>query len=239
MNESIPKGYCQCGCGSETEVAPKTRTEMGWVKGKPKPYFGMHRTGPSFAERKAYLARRKAERPDISYGRCYCGCGEVVPIAKTTVRGHGRDVLLGEPIRYCPGHIRQRRGPDYVVEPETGCWLWCHPVAPGTGYGYVWLGAGKVKSAHRFYYEKRYGLIGQGMHLHHVCRQRKCVNPEHLKPVKPSEHVRTHAQLSWEDVENIRLQLPKNAREANHMARQYGVTVYHIRSIVNNDRWKR
>lgn len=30
-----PTGRCLCGCGMPTRVAPKTRSEVGWVKGEP------------------------------------------------------------------------------------------------------------------------------------------------------------------------------------------------------------
>ena len=35
-------GYCRCGCGQETEVAPRTRASIGWIKGEPKPYARGH-----------------------------------------------------------------------------------------------------------------------------------------------------------------------------------------------------
>ena len=31
----IPYGYCHCGCGKLTELAPRTNRNRGWVKGKP------------------------------------------------------------------------------------------------------------------------------------------------------------------------------------------------------------
>lgn len=34
---------CQCGCGELTEIAVKTRTELGWVAGHPKPFLPKHK----------------------------------------------------------------------------------------------------------------------------------------------------------------------------------------------------
>lgn len=34
VNESIPVGSCQCGCGRATTPAPMTRKNRGWVKGE-------------------------------------------------------------------------------------------------------------------------------------------------------------------------------------------------------------
>lgn len=38
----IPYGYCLCGCGQKTEIAPKTQTKYGHTKGMPKPYCLQH-----------------------------------------------------------------------------------------------------------------------------------------------------------------------------------------------------
>jgi hypothetical protein len=31
----IPEGYCQCGCGKKTKLAPYSSKRIGWIKGKP------------------------------------------------------------------------------------------------------------------------------------------------------------------------------------------------------------
>lgn len=31
----IPVGYCQCGCGEKTRLAPRNHKGIGWVKGQP------------------------------------------------------------------------------------------------------------------------------------------------------------------------------------------------------------
>lgn len=41
--DNIPIGYCQCGCGQKTSLAPQTDTKRGWVKGKPVRFVQFHR----------------------------------------------------------------------------------------------------------------------------------------------------------------------------------------------------
>jgi HNH endonuclease len=67
----------------------------------------------------------------------------------------------------------------YVVD-ESGCWLWCG--ATSEGYGSVWLAdEHRTEFAHRLFWQDRYGAIPDGKEIDHVCRVRRCVNPEHLR----------------------------------------------------------
>lgn len=36
------RGYCQCGCGERTSLAPANNRGKGWVKGEPLPYVRYH-----------------------------------------------------------------------------------------------------------------------------------------------------------------------------------------------------
>lgn len=38
----IPYGYCYCGCGKKTSIAPSSRRDKDWVKGKPLKYTHGH-----------------------------------------------------------------------------------------------------------------------------------------------------------------------------------------------------
>ena len=78
-----------------------------------------------------------------------------------------------------PKHVAAK-----ILKGELGeCWLWT--AALTTGYGTVWVD-GEQYLAHRFVYEHYRGPITEET-LDHLCRVRRCVNPDHLEPV--SNHV--------------------------------------------------
>lgn len=59
------------------------------------------------------------------------------------------------------------------------CWIW-KGVFNDRGYGVFGFNSKKHK-AHRFIYEYLVGEIAKGLVTDHLCRNRKCVNPEHLE----------------------------------------------------------
>lgn len=74
-----------------------------------------------------------------------------------------------------------------IPEPMSGCWLWTGAIT-ADGYGRFY--DKRTHSAHRYSYQKLVGEIPQGLHVDHKCRQRSCVNPDHLEPVTQAENTR-------------------------------------------------
>lgn len=73
---------------------------------------------------------------------------------------------------------------------ESGCWEW---MASKGSNGYGRFGDGWKKSpklSHRASYEALTGPIPDGLVIDHLCRNRGCVNPDHLEPVTIGENVR-------------------------------------------------
>ncbi|MFB4265358.1 HNH endonuclease signature motif containing protein [Nonomuraea sp. GTA35] len=67
------------------------------------------------------------------------------------------------------------------VDASGDCWEWTG--ARGYGYGRFSVAAGDHRGAHRWAYEYLVGPIPEGLQLDHLCRNRACVNPDHLEPV--------------------------------------------------------
>lgn len=72
------------------------------------------------------------------------------------------------------------------INDATGCWIWTAGLFP-RGYASYWHN-GKNYSGHRAAFEAFKGPIQVGLHLDHLCRTPKCVNPDHLEAVTPKEN---------------------------------------------------
>lgn len=85
------------------------------------------------------------------------------------------------PSRRIAGDPEARFWPRVNRTPE-GCWLWTAKAQTSNGYGQLRVN-GRMVLVHRFAYELLVGPIPEGMQIDHLCRVRRCVNPDHLEPV--------------------------------------------------------
>lgn len=114
------------------------------------------------------------------------------------------------------------------VNPVSGCIEWTAGMVGG--YGKFTL-KGRCVLAHRWYFEYCKGGIPSGLQLDHLCRNRRCVNPDHLEPVTCKENLmrgdtfqarnaaKTHCPQGHEySEENTRVD-PKGSRRCRECSR--------------------
>jgi HNH endonuclease len=79
----------------------------------------------------------------------------------------------------------------WPIEVVGDCHVWQGAMLRN-GYGTVTVD-GRTWLAHRYAYTTQRGPIPDGLHIDHLCRNRACVNPDHLEPVTQAENNRRAA----------------------------------------------
>jgi hypothetical protein len=77
------------------------------------------------------------------------------------------------------------------------------------------------------------------MELDHRCKQKDCMNPDHLEPVSHTENVRrgSHTVLDWEKVREIRRLAAMGSKQVK-IAERFGITRTQVWHIVHNRQWR-
>lgn len=119
---------------------------------------------------------------------------------------------------------------------KDGCWIWLLAKMPN-GYGIVSVNRKNIM-AHRFYYEKYKGLIPDGMQVDHLCRNRACVNPDHLQAVSQQVNIQRgiSAKLNNNSILKIR-EMYRSGKKQMTIASIFNIGQDEVSRIVNNKRW--
>lgn len=76
---------------------------------------------------------------------------------------------------------------EKVDKTKDGCWLWIGGISDG-GYG-VFDYNGKSHNSHKWLYERNKKRVPKNKQLDHLCRNRACVNPDHLEIVTFKQNI--------------------------------------------------
>lgn len=85
---------------------------------------------------------------------------------------------------------------DRIAPNHVDCWEWTGYV-DRAGYGLVRFD-GSTTTAHRAVYRMLVGPVPDGLELDHLCRNRACVNPDHVEPVTHAVNV-ARRRLAFSD----------------------------------------
>lgn len=147
---------------------------------------------------------------------------------------------------------------SHVRKRSSGCWEWT-AATTNRGYGNL-LSNGRNVSAHRKAWELTYGRIPAGMCVLHLCDNRCCVNPSHLRlgTVRDNNrdcaakgrqfHVPSHlkargsdhgiAKLNEAQVAEILRAYRNGTMTQKELARRYGVCKQTVCNIVHRRIWR-
>lgn len=81
-----------------------------------------------------------------------------------------------------PANYSLNKFERFVQRTDSGCWEWKGKIHNKDGYGIAYLN-GREIMAHRLSYALFKEPLNTGLTIDHLCRNRKCVNPDHLEQV--------------------------------------------------------
>jgi hypothetical protein len=83
-----------------------------------------------------------------------------------------------------------------VVSVDGGCLLWLGAKTE-KGYGRIGKTGGGTTGTHQVAWESVNGKVPDGLELDHTCRNRACVNVDHLEAVTHLENIKRGIRPQW------------------------------------------
>lgn len=125
-------------------------------------------------------------------------------LAKKLCGAHWRQQSLGKELTVLSNQIPILDRLYKTITKTEYCWEWTGRVSGKNGYPQISL-SGRQVMAHRVIFEELIRPLIPGETIDHLCRNRVCVNPEHLEAIPLRDNVkRMHAYRSLL-TENTRL----------------------------------
>jgi len=125
---------------------------------------------------------------------------------------------------------------DRVKKLPNDCWEWMGS-KDKDGYGVMGHVKTKYQRAHMISFEIfRTEKIDKNLIMHHICKNKACVNPNHLKQVKLSENKRLDSKkLNNSKINHIR-KLSKVMKQWE-IGKMFNIHQSYVSRIINNKRW--
>ena len=169
---------------------------------------------------------------EIEYGYCHCGCGNRTTPAKQSKKNE--NIKKGDLNKYIKQHHKRLSPVEYIIN-EKGCWVWQRSTFQGYGVTVI---NGKSKQAHRLYYQNKYGEIPKGFVLDHLCRNRSCVNIEHLELVTYAVNIQRGFRTKLNPTTVREIRLLKGTLSNAKIGRLYNVTGSTVAHLLKGKTWK-
>lgn len=110
------------------------------------------------------------------------------------------------------------------VNKTDGCWEWTG--AKRTGYGKFGIGSNKTVTAHRLSLEMSGVEVPEDKDVDHICGNRACVRPEHLRVTTRKQNLENFTVLRPDNTSGFRGVSPRRGRwtaRVNHNGKVYVV----------------
>ncbi len=102
--------------------------------------------------------------------------------------------LKGQYVGHFTEIIPEKVFEQISINKETDCWLWTGRL---NGLSYPVIFKPKTKDhkkgetlVHRWIFQYYKGEIQKGFHVHHICNNKICVNPQHLEALDVNSHLK-------------------------------------------------
>lgn len=93
-------------------------------------------------------------------------------------------------MKFLAGHGRRRENPWKAEDRGfAGSVCWMFDGQPTRRYPAILGDDGAYDSAHRVFYKRHVGNVPEGHHVHHLCGESRCLNPEHLEALSMRQHL--------------------------------------------------